>query len=65
MAEGVLRGHMVTKGRLRDTAFFSIQAREWPARRAAIAGWLDPANWDHEGRPRASLSEATAALPAD
>jgi RimJ/RimL family protein N-acetyltransferase len=65
VAEGVLRSHMVVKGRLRDTAFFSIQASEWPARRAAIAGWLAAANWDHEGRPRHSLSEATAALPAD
>ena len=60
--EGVLRAHLVTKGRRRDTAFFSILEAEWPARRDAIAAWLDDANWDHQGAPRSSLSAATATL---
>ncbi len=60
--EGTHRAHMVVKGRLRDTAWFSILAEEWPARRDAIAEWLDAANWDHAGRPRTSLSAATAGL---
>lgn len=60
--EGTLRAHYVIKGRLRDTAYFSILAEEWPARRAAIAGWLSDSNWDHAGRPRQSLRVATAAL---
>ena len=63
--EGLHRAHTVVKGRRRDTAWFSILDSEWPARRDAIAGWLDDANWDHQGRPRASLSAATAALPAE
>jgi RimJ/RimL family protein N-acetyltransferase len=54
--EGVLRAVLVVKGRQRDTAFFSILAEEWPARRDAIAAWLDDANWDHAGRPRRSLA---------
>ena len=62
VAEGTLRAHLVVKGRRRDTAFFSILDEEWPARRDAIAAWLDDANWDHAGAPRSSLSAATAAL---
>ncbi len=56
--EGTLRAIKVVKGRLRDTAQFSILADEWPARRDAIAAWLDESNWDAEGRPRASLARA-------
>ncbi len=58
--EGELRAHLVVKGRRRDTAFFSILDSEWPARRDAIAAWLDESNWDHQGRPRNSLSAANA-----
>lgn len=64
VAEGTLRAHLVVKGRRRDTAFFSILEDEWPARRDAIAAWLDDANWDHAGAPRRSLSAMTAALAA-
>lgn len=62
--EGMHRAHVVVKGRRRDTAWFSILASEWPARRDTIAAWLADANWDHRGAPRASLTAATAALPA-
>jgi len=44
------------KGRRRDTAWFSIIAEEWPARRDAIAAWLDGANFGPDGRPRQSLA---------
>lgn len=54
--EGTLRNMLVVKGRRRDTAWFSILAEEWPARRDAIAAWLDAANWDAGGRPKRSLS---------
>lgn len=63
--EGVLRAHLVVKGRRRDTAFYSILAAEWPARRDAIASWLDDSNWDHAGRPRHSLSAMTEGLAAE
>jgi RimJ/RimL family protein N-acetyltransferase len=53
--EGELRAHMVVKGRRRDSAYFSILAEEWPARREAIAAWLDDANFDAAGRARTSL----------
>lgn len=54
--EGILRAHYVVKGRRRDTAMFSILADEWPACRDALLAWLDPANFDAEGKPRASLA---------
>jgi RimJ/RimL family protein N-acetyltransferase len=60
--EGTLRANMVVKGRRRDTAYLSILESEWPARRDAIATWLEDANWDHAGAPRSSLSAVTATL---
>ena len=56
--EGTLRAIKVIKGRLRDTAQFSILAEEWPARREAIAAWLVEDNWDEVGHPSASLARA-------
>jgi RimJ/RimL family protein N-acetyltransferase len=54
--EGRFRHHMVTKGRNRDTDWFSITDAEWPAVRGAHERWLDPANFDAEGRQLTSLS---------
>jgi hypothetical protein len=36
--------------------YFSIIDREWPQIRAAFESWLDPANFDAEGRQKASLA---------
>lgn len=54
--EGIFRQHMVIKGRNRDTAWFSMLDSEWPARKQAFERWLDPLNFDEEGRQRSSLS---------
>jgi RimJ/RimL family protein N-acetyltransferase len=54
--EGIFRQHMVVKGRSRDTAWFSMLDREWPARKHAFETWLSPANFDEQGRQRTSLS---------
>ena len=59
-AEGVLRAHMVSKGRRRDTAMFSILADEWPTRRDAILAWLAPGNTEPDGTARRSLAELRA-----
>jgi RimJ/RimL family protein N-acetyltransferase len=48
--EGIFRQHMVVKRRNRDTAWFSMLDGEWPARKAAFERWLDPANFDRDGR---------------
>jgi hypothetical protein len=47
---------MVVKGRNRDTAWFSLLDREWPAVRAAFERWLAPENFDAAGRQRMSLA---------
>ncbi len=48
--EGIFRQHMIVKGRSRDTAWFAMIDRDWPAIRAAYDAWLDPANFDADGR---------------
>jgi RimJ/RimL family protein N-acetyltransferase len=53
--EGIFRQHMVIKGQSRDTAWFSMLDSEWPARKRAFEAWLEPANFDDEGRQRQSL----------
>ncbi len=53
--EGRFRNHMVTQGRNRDTDWFSVTDAEWPAVRAAHERWLDPANFDDDGRQLTSL----------
>src|SRR5499433_3039522 len=58
--EGILRGHMIAKGRNRDTAYYSMLDDEWPARKAAFARWLAPENFDGAGKQKMSLSELNA-----
>jgi RimJ/RimL family protein N-acetyltransferase len=53
--EGIFRQATVYKGRNRDTAWYSVLDREWPLLRDAFETWLDPANFDDEGRQRRSL----------
>jgi hypothetical protein len=48
---------MVVRGRNRDTAWFAMTDDEWPARRAAFERWLEPANFDADGRQKARLAE--------
>lgn len=60
--EGVFRQHMVVKGRNRDTAWYAAVDAEWPKLRAAFETWLDPENFDAEGRQRRSLSALTRPL---
>ena len=53
--EGRFRNALVYKGRNRDTDWFSITDDEWPAVRSAFEAFLDPGNFDAEGRQRAPL----------
>jgi RimJ/RimL family protein N-acetyltransferase len=53
--EGIFRQHMVIKGRNRDTAWYSMIDGEWPRLKAAFDRWLDPSNFDAQGRQRATL----------
>lgn len=60
--EGVFRQAWVVKGRNRDTAWFATTDGTWPALAAAFERWLDPANFDADGRQRTRLTELTAPL---
>ena len=53
--EGLFRQHMIFKGENRDTAWFSMLDSEWPARKAAFERWLDPNNFDADGRQKTPL----------
>jgi len=60
--EGVFRHAAVFKGRNRDTAWFAAVDRDWPALEQAFARWLDPGNFDADGRQRTRLSDLTRPL---
>ena len=47
--EGIFRQNMVVKGENRDTAWYSIIDKEWPALKRAYQEWLDPANFAADG----------------
>lgn len=47
--EGVFRQAVVTKGRSRDTAWFSVTDGDWPALDGAYARWLDLDNFADPG----------------
>lgn len=53
--EGVLRAHMIVRGRRRDSAYFGLLRHEWPDRRQAILDWLRDENFDAAGRAIESL----------
>jgi RimJ/RimL family protein N-acetyltransferase len=54
--EGVLRQHMIAKGRNRDTAYYSMLDSEWPVRKAEFERWLAPDNFDADGRQKTRLA---------
>ena len=54
--EGIFRQATVVKGRNRDTVWYSVIDKEWPALAGVFARWLDPANFDAAGHQRVSLS---------
>jgi RimJ/RimL family protein N-acetyltransferase len=54
--EGMFRQATVYKARNRDTCWFSILDSEWPALKRGFERWLDPANFDAQGRQRRNLA---------
>jgi RimJ/RimL family protein N-acetyltransferase len=54
--EVIHRQAMISKGRNRDTVWFSMLDSEWPAIRAAFESWLSESNFDEQGRQRTRLS---------
>lgn len=47
--EGLFRNDMVTKGKSRDTAWYSITGAEWPPLKAALDRWLAHDNFATDG----------------
>ena len=60
--EGVFRQATMYKQRNRDTAWFAIVDRDWPVIRGTLEAWLDPANFDADGRQRTRLSASMGAV---
>ncbi|MCB1756084.1 MAG: GNAT family N-acetyltransferase [Gammaproteobacteria bacterium] len=60
--EGVFRQATVYRNRNRDTAWYAAIDKEWPKLDAAFTAWLDPANFDENGRQRQRLADLTAPL---
>ena len=60
--EGIFYQHSAPKGKNRDTAWFSILDGEWPAIDEHFRSWLDPSNFDADGRQMRSLGDMNRAL---
>jgi len=60
--KGIFRQATVYKGRNRDTAWYSVIDREWPALERAFRCWLHPDNFDEFGRQRRRLEEVRRSL---
>lgn len=58
--EGIFRQAIVTRGRNRDTAWFSVIDGEYPALRAGFAQWLDERNFNAQGQQIKRLAELIA-----
>lgn len=57
--EGTFRQATVVKGRNRDTAWFAMTDGDWACLRPAWEAWLDPGNFDADGRQRRALGSLT------
>jgi RimJ/RimL family protein N-acetyltransferase len=53
--EGIFRQASVYKGRNRDTAWYAIIDRDWPAIDAELRRWLAPENFDSQRVQRTAL----------
>ena len=57
--EGVFRQAAIVKGRNRDTVWYAAIDKDWPAIDEAFERWLDPSNFNADGRQKTSLSKLT------
>ena len=63
--EGKWRQATVYKGRNRDTNWFSIIDADWPGLRQGLRRWLDPGNFDNNGRQLRRLQDFMVSGGAD
>jgi len=59
--EGIFRQAVVVRGVSRDTAWYAMTDQDWRRLRPAYEQWLDPANFDEQGRQRQPLQARTLA----
>jgi len=57
--EGLFRQAAMYKGRNRDTAWYAMTDKDWPAIKAGFQAWLSPDNFDEQGRQRQRLGDLT------
>ena len=62
--EGIFRQATVIKERNRDTAWFAIIDKEWPALKEAYDVWLSPRNFDQSGQQKERLGNLTGLVRA-
>jgi len=62
--DGLFRQALVYKGRNRDTAWFSILDKDWPAIERGFLSWLEAANFDEKGTQKRALSDLIKAEKA-
>ena len=55
VAEGIKREHSKTRYGLRDTAWHSLLKRDWPKIKSLMQSWLQPSNFDDQGKQKSSL----------
>jgi RimJ/RimL family protein N-acetyltransferase len=60
--EGIFRQHVISRGKNRDTAWFSMIDSEWPVIGKAFEAWLSPDNFDAEGKQKRRLEEIRAEI---
>ena len=60
--EGIFRQAVTYKRRNRDTAWYAMIDSEWPELDRAFTRWLDPGNFDAQGRQRLRLSDLTSPI---
>lgn len=58
--DGLFRQAIIYKGRNRDTTWFSILDRDWPALKCAYLAWLDIDNFHPDGMQKRSLADLIA-----
>jgi RimJ/RimL family protein N-acetyltransferase len=63
--EGVFRNVRVYQERNRDTAWFAAIDTEWPALQKTFTEWLDPSNFDADGRQKTRLSDLTKPIRSE
>ena len=59
--EGTFRNAVVRNGHRRDTCWYAVIVEDWPAVRARLEAWLDPANFDSDGVQRQALRSTASA----